>query len=335
MKNMGMKGKSYILATVVLAAGCSNGNEVTRMDGFALGTVYQVSVKGPVPANLEERLDSLFAAVTASMSVFAPDSRISRLNRGETDSLDEHLTRCIETADDVSRLSGGLYDITVKPLRDAYGFGNEKPQENPDIDSLLETVGYDKLSVCEGRLRKSDPRVQIDLNSIAKGYTVDRAGMLLEELGVREYLVDIGGEIYCRGTNASGKEWTVGIESPFEGNYIPGAYVQTVVRLSDAGLATSGNYRNFRVDSLGRRYTHIINPLTGANTRSDLLSATVMASSCMLADAYGTMLMAVGYEKAVELLENMDDAEALLIRAAEDGGTEIYATPGMKERIVR
>ncbi len=335
MKNMVMKGKLYMLAAVALAVGCSNGNEVTRMDGFALGTVYRISVKGPVPANLEQRLDSLFEAVNASMSVFAPGSRISRLNRNETDTLDEHLIRCIEAAAGVSRLSGGLYDITIKPLRDAYGFGNEKPQADPDVDSLLETVGYEKISVCDGRLRKSDPRVQIDLNSIAKGYTVDRAGMLLEELGVKEYLVDIGGEIYCRGTNASGKEWTVGIESPFEGNYTPGAYVQTVVRLSGAGLATSGNYRNFRVDSLGRRYTHIINPLTGANTRSDLLSATVIAPSCMLADAYGTMLMAAGYEKAVELLEGMDDAEALLIRAGEDGGMKIYTTPGMKERIVR
>lgn len=303
---------------------------VTVLNGSALGTVYQVSVKGAEPARLRAGLDSLFAAADMSMSIFNPSSLLSCINRGETDIADTNIVYCINLAREVSELSDGAYDITVKPLVDALGFGGREAQKNPDIDSLLQFVGYRKLSTDSLRIVKADPRVQIDLNSIAKGAIVDLAARMVEKQGAKDYLVDIGGEIFCRGTNKRGERWSVGIETPFEGNYsLTGEHITTVVRLSGEGLATSGNYRNFRTDSAGRKFTHIIDPRTGRNTASNLLSATVIAPTCALADAYGTMFVSLGLEKSEKIASDKGIA-ALFIWADSQGKMRIYTSSAMK-----
>lgn len=286
--------------------------------GEALGTFYQVTAVGSLPADFTTRLDSLFAAANASMSIFAPNSLLSRINRGETSTADEHIIYCINLARGASEISDGSYDITIKPLVEAFGFAGKDPNYKINVDSLLTFVGYEKLSVEGLEIRKSDPRVKIDLNSIAKGYTVDLAARLVESTGCENYLVDIGGEIFCRGTNPYGEAWGVGIETPFEGNFsLTGEHITTVVRVSEVGMATSGNYRNFRTDSEGNKYTHIINPRTGENTTSSLLSATVLAESCALADAYGTMFISLGLERSLEVAER-EQIAALFIY--DDGG---------------
>ncbi len=178
------------------------------------------------------------------MSIFDEGSLLSRLNRNETDSVDEHIVRNWTLAREIGALSGGRYDVTVKPLVDAWGFAGRERTAAPNLDSLLEFVGSDKVSVRDGRLVKSDPRVQLDFNSVAKGYTVDRVALLLEEYGAENYLVDIGGEVRCRGVNPHGDPWRIGIERPVDGI----AYGQTSevrVALSGGSLATSGNYRRF------------------------------------------------------------------------------------------
>ncbi len=286
--------------------------------GEALGTFYQVTAVGSLPEDFTARLDSLFVAANASMSIFAPNSLLSRINRGEVTTADEHIVYCVELAQRVSRISDGAYDITIKPLVEAFGFAGKDPNYKINVDSLLAFVGYEKLSVEGLEIRKSDPRVKIDLNSIAKGYTVDLAAALVESTGCTDYLVDIGGEIYCRGTNPYGEAWGVGIETPFEGNFsLTGEHITTVVRVSEVGMATSGNYRNFRTDSEGNKYTHIIDPRTGKNTTSSLLSATVLAESCALADAYGTMFISLGLERSLEVAER-EQIAALFIY--DDGG---------------
>ncbi len=325
-----------ILSAVGILMSCVPRPETTVLEGFALGTTYSITIVGDVPADIRMRVDSVFAEADASMSVFNPESLLSRINRNETDSVDAHITYCIELARKVSELSSGKYDVTVQPLVEAFGFSG-KPQQEMDIDSLLALVGYEKIAVEQGRLIKRVPGMQIGLNSVAKGYTVDMLAGLLDREGVADYLVDVGGEIFCRGANGRGKDWVVGIDTPFEGNYVPGAYMQGTISVSGVGVATSGNYRNFHTDSLGRKFTHIIDPTTGANTASDLLSATVVAANCALADAYGTMLIAVGFDGARELLGKHDIA-ALLIYADERGemhpfmseAMKRYAGPGMK-----
>ncbi len=304
---------------------------VTTLNGTALGTVYQISVKGEMPDGLRDKLDSLFHAADGSLSVFNSDSRLSRINDNRTDTADGNIIYCLDLARQVSELSGGMYDVTVRPLAAALGFsgGDARRLSAQERDSLLQLVGYDKLHIEDGRVVKARPGMQIDLNSIAKGAVVDMAARLLEREGVDEYLVDIGGEIFCRGTNAEGKKWKVGVESPFEGNYSLGKYLYTSLSLTGKGLATSGNYRNYYVNDKGEKYTHIINPLTGENTAGSLLSATVIADNCALADAYGTMFIALGYERAVEVAEKNHIA-ALFIHAVDDG-METFVTEEMKQ----
>ena len=274
----------------------------TTLRGEALGTFYQITAKGSLSESFPERLDSLLGVINRSMSIFDKGSLLSRINRGETDQADEHIIYCIDLAHTVSELSDGAYDITVKPLVEAFGFAGKRGNYAINTDSLLQFVGYCKLSHDGLRIIKADPRVQIDLNSIAKGATVDMVARLVESEGITDYLVDIGGEIFCRGTNAYGKPWGVGVETPFEGNFsLTGEHVTKVIRVSDIGMATSGNYRNFRTDSLGNKYTHIINPRTATSTTSNLLSATVLAESCALADAYATMFITLGLERSVEV----------------------------------
>jgi thiamine biosynthesis lipoprotein len=257
------------------------------------------------------------------MSIFDRSSLLSRINRGETAVADDHIIHCVEVAQKVSQISDGAYDITIKPLVEAFGFAGKNPNFKVNVDSLLQFVGYEKLSVEGLEIRKSDPRVRIDLNSIAKGYTVDLAAQLVESTGCENYLVDIGGEIYCRGTNPRGEAWGVGIETPFEGNFsLAGEHITTVVKVSEVGMATSGNYRNFRTDSEGNKYTHIINPRTGENTSSSLLSATVLAENCALADAYGTMFISLGLERSIEVAER--EQIAALFIYDEGGKMKIY-----------
>ena len=326
MKNIGILHRLFVVAIAVLLVGCGEAPTVTRLQGRALGTNYNITVVGSLPEEFSGRLEGLYTEVNESMSIFSKSSLLSRINRSECESVDHHITCCVEMARRVSTISDGAYDITIGPLVEALGFAGEEGDYKVNVDSLLEFVGYQKVTIVDGRVVKADPRVSIDLNSIAKGYTVDLVAELIEEYGHRNYLVDIGGEIRCSGTNPRGELWSIGVETPFEGNYsTSGEFLTSIVRISGVGMATSGNYRNFRTDAEGNKYTHIIDPRTGENTISSLLSATVVAQSCMQADAYATMFMALGLERSREVAQR-EGIAALFIY--DDGGTmRVEVTP--------
>lgn len=309
-------------------------NYVKMETGFALGTQYNCTVNIADTTGLRRAIDSLFAEVTASMSVFEPNSLLNRLNRNETDVPDRHITYCIETAGQVSRLSGGEYDITLKPVIDAWGFNASAPGGRPDLDSLMQFVGYGKIHIVQGRLVKDDPRIQIDLNSIAKGYIVDLLAELVESRGATDYLVEVGGEIVSKGVNGRGTGWTVGIDKPFDGNMSGGDF-QTVLELGEGAMATSGNYRRFYTDAEGNKIVHTVSGLTGEAKPGNMLSATVVAGKCALADAWATMLMTVGPERARELLDSHDEVDGYLIYANGQGKYETYATRRLEGKIVR
>lgn len=325
--------KKFLMAVTLAAALTSCGNSTlnsSKIEGFALGTVYSVTVAGDSITDLQSKVDKIFAYADSTMSVFNPNSVLSRINRNESDRLDSNMVHNILLAQEIGRLSGGRYDITIQPLVEAYGFlGSDA--EDINVDSLLQYVGYDKIEVRNGRLVKQTPQIRIDLNSIAKGYVVDMIAGMLESEGVENYLVNVGGEIFCRGTNASGTDWHIAIDTPYEGNYLPGAATTTVVEVSGRGVATSGNYRNFRVAEDGRKFTHIINPVTGANTESSLLSVTVIAESCARADALATMFMVMGLDESVVFLGRHDDIAALLIYDTPDNGMQIFTSQSMRQ----
>ena len=271
-----------------------------------LGTTYRVV------ANTTVKQSDIFAealyidsVAKYSMSIFNNNSLISQINDNRADVLDVHLLRNIAVANRIHQISGGMYDITVKPLTDAYGFAAKGKIEHPNIDSLITFVGFDKFRVDGFRIIKEDSRLQLDLNSLAKGYTVDMFADYLQSIGCTDYIVEIGGEIRASGVNARGVDWRIGVDSPFEGNQSPGEYQQTVINISNKAVATSGNYRRYYTDNEGNKIAHTINPKTGKSASSRLLSATVVTGLCVEADAMATMFMAMGDVAAIALAEQL------------------------------
>lgn len=322
-----MKNIVCFAVVALLCVACSSaGEEYVRVEGAMLGTFMQVSAQTSRPASeIYDLMMQIDSEAKASMSIFDEGSLLSRINRGETDSLDKHIIFNLTLAERVYHESEGIYDVTVKPLVEAYGFAGKNPSAKVNRDSIMEFVGFDKIHIEEGVLVRADERVQLDFNSIAKGYTVDLAAEALEALGIENYMVDIGGEVRCRGINAKGGAWRVGVETPFEGNDTPGAFIQQVISLSDCSMATSGNYRRYYVDNEGRKIAHTINPRTGESAVSSLLSATVVAPTCAEADAYGTMFLAMGKERAIEAAKRLADSGIMVyFIASGDDDFEVY-----------
>lgn len=306
-------------------AGCDE--PYVDVDGEMLGTFVHVNAHTSLPSSeIYSRVKAIDAEMKSSMSIFDENSLLSRINRGRTDSVDSHIAFNFELAGRINAESGGAYDVTVKPLVEAYGFAGKDRSRSVNVDSIMQFVGFDKVRIEGDRLVKSDPRVQIDFNSIAKGYTVDQVARMLDEAGIKDYVVDIGGEVRCRGKNSKGGAWRVGVETPFDGNDIPGSHLQQVISLSDCALATSGNYRRYYIDDEGRKVAHTIDSATGRSAVTDLLSATVVAATCAEADAYGTMFMAMGKERAIECARRLESRGVMVyfITAAADGGYEVY-----------
>ena len=296
----------FAILLVLVFVGCAEQSRYVVVEGYMLGTTFRVVANTTQPQDQiyaeAMRIDSL---AKGSMSIFNGESLLSRINDNRTDSLDCHLLKNIAVACRIYNLSNGAYDITVKPLTEAYGFASKGKIEHPNVDSLLQFVGFDKFSVENNRIIKQDERLQLDLNSLAKGYTVDLVAQALEQMGCSDYLVEVGGEIRASGINSRGVEWRVGVDSPFDGNNAPGQSCQSVISISNKALATSGNYRRYYTDSQGNKITHTINPKTGKSIHSRLLSATVVCDKCVEADAMATMFMAMGDREAVLLADEL------------------------------
>lgn len=315
-----------IASALLLMVGCRPAPaSYIRVEGQMLGTYLMVQARTDRPSSeIYSMMMQIDSEAKSSMSIFDENSLLSRLNDNRTDSLDRHITYCLTLARQISAQSEGAYDVTVAPIVEAYGFAAKDRSIEVNLDSLMEFVGIDKLSINQGRLVKSDERVQIDFNSIAKGYVVDLAAEALEQLGVEDYIVDIGGEVRCRGLNSKGGAWRVGVETPFDGNNDVGAHIQQVISLSDCSMATSGNYRRYYLDEQGRKVAHTIDPRTGKSVVTQLLSATVVAPTCAQADAYGTMFMAMGLERAIAKAKELESTGVMVyfIAAGQDEGDE-------------
>src|SRR5690606_13657605 len=266
-------------------------------------------------------------------------SDISRINRGQMEiQVDSMFREVFRLSQKVNRESGGYFDPTVGDLVNMYGFGPEEGLISIDsatVDSLMTFVGLGKIKISsEGMVSKEFPLIYLDFNAIAKGYTVDVIGVYLQNKGVENFLIELGGELLGKGENLSKKGlWTVGIDDPHqvEGTRI----LKAAITLKNRGMATSGNYRKFRIDSLsGRKYVHTINPQTGYPEESELLSATVLAESCALADAYATTFMAMGLKRSQKLLKNLPEVDAYLIHSEPDGSISEFTTSGFEEVVV-
>ena len=329
----------FLLLTVLIIVSCNNGISEKVVAGEALGTTYRIIYFSEDEFPMEQGLDSIFGAINQSMSTYRDTSDISRINRGETNiRVDSMFQKVFMLSQQVNKETGGYFDPTVGDLVNMYGFGPEKGLiliDSSRVDSLMAFVGLEKVRITpEGRVEKEYPEVFLDFNAIAKGYTVDVIGGYLRAKGVENFLIEVGGELLAKGENLSKEaSWTVGIDDPQQ---LEGARtLKAAIALNNRAMATSGNYRKFRKDSLsGRKYVHTINPLTGYPEESILLSATVLAETCALADAYATSFMAMGLQRSKHLLSDLPKVDAYLVYSEPDGSISEFTTAGFKEVII-
>ena len=313
-----------IAFVALLGVACSSAPQYRTVDGAMLGTTYHIVAETSLSSQqIFAAIERINREAIGSMSIFDSTSLLSRINRNDTEQLDIHIARNIEIAQKIHAIAP-RYDITVKPLVEAYGFAAKNREAKPNIDSLLEFVGFEKFAIEGNRIVKSDARLQIDLNSIAKGYVVDLIAEWLEGKGCKNYIVEVGGEIRTKGLNAKGIAWRVGVDTPFDNTNSPGAYQQKVVQISGSALATSGNYRRFYYNDKGERISHTINPQTGRSQTTSLLSATVIAPRCATADALATAFMASDEKDAIALAESLRDSIFVYFVLAPEKGSDEY-----------
>ena len=314
------------------------------VDGFTQGTTYHIVLKQPLPMLLKgrhtvtkEEIDSLLHRFDLSLSTYVRASVISRINRNDPAvRTDTFFNVCFRASERIWRETHGAFDITVGPLVDAWGFGPEGPEpvDSSLIDSLRQFVGMEKVKLEGDRVVKSDPRIRLDVNAIAQGYSVDVVGAYLEKKGIRSYLVEIGGELKARGRKGPGDPWKIGVDKPVDNNNVPGKDLQVVLELHGKALATSGNYRKF-YEKDGVKYGHEIDPHTGYPARNRLLSVTVLSDECIMADGYATAFMVMGLEKSKAFVEARDDLDAYFVYSDEQGAFRTFYTKGFDRMIVR
>lgn len=335
---------SAFLGFILLLCSCQSAPEQEGkvLKGQAFGTTYAISYygAGQPSERIQQGIDSVIAVVNQSMSTYIPDSDISKINRGDsTIVVDQMFKEVFSLSRNINQKTNGYFDPTVGGLRNAYGFGDAQPITRIDssrLDSMMRYVGLDKVRINQkGQVIKTSPLIYLDFNAIAKGYGIDRIAMFLEQQSVSDYLIELGGELRASGLNReTQKPWTVGVEDIHSG-ITDRSYV-AVVALKDMAMASSGNYRKYRIDEQsGKQYVHTINPISGAAEQSDVLSATVIARDCATADAYATSFMAMGFEKSNALLASGIDVEAYLIYAVSKDSTAVYRTEGFEKLQLR
>ncbi|MBA7543620.1 FAD:protein FMN transferase [subsurface metagenome] len=319
-------------------------NAYIVLDGFTQGTSYHIIYKNKFsPFSLinknkyyyKSEVDALLAEIDLSLSIYQPGSIISGINRNDTTvRTDDHFKKVFRRAKEISEKTNGVFDITVGPVVNAWGFGPERKADIDSalIDSLLQFIGMDKVELEGDKVIKQKPGIKLDVNAIAQGYTVDVISGFFENKEIFNYLVEIGGEVKTRGTKAKGESWKIGVDKPYDYNFIPGRDLQVILSLSNRSLATSGNYRKF-IEEDGIKYSHSINPKTGYPVRNNLLSVTVVAEDCMTADAYATAFMVMGLEESRKIVLTEKDLEIYFIYSDEKGEFQTYHTLGFDRLI--
>lgn len=319
------------IIVVFLAVSCVNSNkpDPVKLTGEAQGTYYSITYYDSAMRDYQFEIDSLLDDFDLSLSLWVPESVLSRINRNDTTVRpDKYFRDNLKLSQKVATLTNGAFDVTVGPLVKAWGFGFDETKhvDSLIVDSILQFVGHDKITVNGGRLEKSDPRVSIDFNAIAQGYSVDLVGSFLEKRGITNYLVDIGGEVKAKGQKPDGSLWKVGIEKPAE-HKDDERTLKAIIALKDKSIATSGNYRKFYVEN-GIRYSHTIDPKTGYPVQHSLLSASVIASKAAVADAFATAFMVMGFDETKKFVTRTDSLEVFLIYSNSSGRYQSFHTAG-------
>jgi FAD:protein FMN transferase len=337
MSKLNLPARVVLLVVCVWALTGCGGRQEHTISGYTMGTTYHIKViaeRSVDMAAIQVKVDERLEQINQSMSTFRPDSEISRFNAmTETDvpfQVSADFLRVMLGAHELYHLTGGALDGTVQPLLNLWGFGQKGPllqiPAEETVRAVLEQVGLDLIEVSvSGWLSKKRADVSVDLGSIAKGYGVDQVSILLFGMGFKDFLVEIGGDLLAIGKRLDGQPWRVGINQP--DRLAPVGALYGVVQLSGLALATSGDYRNF-IEIEGRFYSHIIDPGTGYPVQNAVVSTSVIADNCMLADALATALFVMGPEKGVALLDELPGVEGLIITRQPDGELHNFTSQG-------
>lgn len=306
-------------------------------EGKAQGTYYSATYQQPEGKDLQPEIEQFFSDFDASLSTYRPNSIISKINQNNDSVVtDAYFENMFKAAQEVSEKSNGAFDITVGPLVNAWGFGFETNDKSklPDVAKLLPLIGYQKVKLVNHKIIKENPNIIIDASGIAQGYSADLIAAIFEKNGCKNYMIDIGGEIMCKGLNPKGKKWQIGVDKPVDDPEDASGELQTVLSISDIAVTTSGNYRKFYYKD-GKKYAHTINPKTGYPVSHNLLSATVIAPTCIMADAYATAFMVVGVDSAMALCKRIPGMDCYLIYTDELGKYQVTYTDGFKKYLAQ
>ncbi|MBR1388280.1 MAG: FAD:protein FMN transferase [Prevotella sp.] len=300
--------------------------------GFVFGTSYHITYQ--CDSDMHESIKAELQKVDMSLSPFNEKSIITAINENRNVKPDAMFLEVFQKAMEISKETDGAFDITVAPLVNAWGFGfkNGTQPNRHQVDSLRRLVGYEKVTLKDRRILKQHPQTMLDCSAIAKGYGSDVIARLLRNRDVKNFMVEIGGEIVTSGVNAHRLPWKIGVTKPTDDSLSVGHELQTVLNVTDKAMATSGNYRNFYYKG-GKKFAHTIDPKTGYPVQHSLLSSTVLAKDCATADAYATSFMVLGIEKAKQVLERHPELMAYFIYSDADGQLAVWFSPSLKSKV--
>ncbi|WP_417358915.1 FAD:protein FMN transferase [Galbibacter sp.] len=330
-----------LLGFLLLFGSCAldNTSEIKVEEGYVLGTTYQISYDAIKDSLLvKQQIQSIFDDINRSLSTYLPTSDLSAINKGDSSKvIDLYFKEVYITAKDIWRQTDGYFDPTIGGLIDAWGFGSDLPIRgigSSEVDSLMEYIGFGKVYLSnDNRIIKENANTKLNFNALLKGYTVDLIARVLESNGVKNYVIALGGEVLVKGDKEFAnkiKNWVVAIESPIQTKK-QDVFIAKV-QLKNRAMATSGNYRKFRVDPITKEhYVHIVDPHTGYPKKSNVLSVAVVADQCVIADAYATALMVMPFEKTKAFLKKNSGIEAYIIVADKDGDLSEYKTKGFQD----
>jgi thiamine biosynthesis lipoprotein len=326
-----MEQKVFHSVLLLFFVGLCYGQDVIRIEGNAQGTSYHVAYFDRENRDFSSEIETILQNFDKSVSTYLPTSLISQINANKKNVIvDAYFIACFNKAKEIWKNTDGAFDPTVYPLVNAWGFGPGKKQkiEKHKIDSILEFVGFNLIELKGNKVIKKDPRVALDFNAFAQGYSVDVISDFLSAKGITAYMVEIGGEVYAKGKKPGGDNWKVGIEKPVDNKETENP-LKAIVKLENMAIATSGNYRRYIIED-GIKYAHHIDPKTGYPTKNNLLSASVFSKECISSDANATGILVMGLEKAKMFLEQHQELQAYLIYSDEHGNYQTYETPGIK-----
>ena len=321
----------FVVLICLTILSCKQEPKNTKQTGEVFGTSYAVTYYSHDEQDFQKQFDSLFYIINKSMSTYQTNSDISKLNRNEPVEVDKHFIKVFNKSKEIYRFTEGAFDPTIGIMVNAWDFGPEGKIIGLDslkIDSLMHSVGFNRAGLVNNKVVK-EPNAFIDFNAIAKGYGVDVIAEFLESKHIENYIVEIGGEIRAKGVNIEKQQpWKVGVEMPhFDGTQS----IMKAISLHDESMATSGTYRKFKTDSLGNRYSHIIDTKTGYPSKTNLLSISVIADDCMTADGYATAFKAMGIEKVKGFLKTHPVLKVFLIFENDNKELETLALNGFPE----